>query len=79
MVERLVREAMAEGQIPADRDPAIETDLILALTGFTPLLELEVIEPQAALAAIDRQLDRLFATTSSRPRVSARPDLESHG
>lgn len=64
LVERLVREAMAAGQIPADRDPSVETDLILALTGFTPLLELGVIEPEAALAAVDQHLDRLFAAGS---------------
>lgn len=64
MVERLIREAMNHGQIPANRDPAIETDLILALTGFAPLLELNVIEPQAALAAIDQHLDRLFCPAS---------------
>lgn len=61
MVEQLIRQAIADGQIPADRDPGIETDLILALTGFTPLLELDVIRPQAALDAIDAHLDRLFA------------------
>jgi AcrR family transcriptional regulator len=60
MVERLIREAISDGQISPRRDPAIETDLILALTGFAPLLELNVIEPQAALAAIDQHLDRLF-------------------
>ena len=60
LVERLIREAMSRGQIPANRDPVIETDLILALTGFAPLLELDVIEPEAALAAIDQHLDRLF-------------------
>lgn len=64
MVERLIRQAMAYGQIAPDRDPAIETDLILALTGFTPLLELDVIAPQAALAAIDQHLDRLFSPVS---------------
>ncbi|MFE7224189.1 TetR/AcrR family transcriptional regulator [Nocardioides sp. NPDC057577] len=64
MVERLIREAIADGQIPVDRDPAIETDLILSLTGFTPLLELGVIQPRAALAAIDQQLDRLFSPSS---------------
>ncbi len=68
MVERLIRDAMDHGQIQADRDPAIETDLILALTGFTPLLELDVIEPQAALTAIDQHLDQLF----SRPSRDAR-------
>ncbi len=60
-VERLIRQAIAQGLIAPERDPDIETDLILALTGFTPLLELEVIEPEAALAAIDQYLDRLFA------------------
>lgn len=64
MVERLIREAMADGHISADRNPAIETDLILSLTGFTPLLELGVVEPQAALAAIDQHLDRLFSPAS---------------
>ena len=61
MVESLVRQAIAQGQIAPDRDPDVETDLVLALTGFAPLLELEVIEPQAALAAVDQHLDRLFA------------------
>jgi AcrR family transcriptional regulator len=60
LVERLIREAMADGAIPADRDPAVETDLVLALTGFTPLLELGVVTPQAALTAIDHHLDTLF-------------------
>ena len=64
MVERLIREAMADGHIAADRNLAIETDLILSLTGFTPLLELGVITPQAALAAIDQHLDRLFSPAS---------------
>ena len=64
LVERLIREAMADGHISADRNLAIETDLILSLTGFTPLLELGVIEPQAALAAIDQHLDRLFSPPS---------------
>ncbi|TQL69447.1 TetR family transcriptional regulator [Nocardioides albertanoniae] len=62
LVERLVREAQADGHIPAGRDPAVETDLILALTGFTPLLELGVVEPPAAVAAIDQHLDRLFSS-----------------
>lgn len=64
MVERLIREAMADGHISADRNLAIETDLILSLTGFTPLLELGVIKPEAALAAIDQHLDRLFSPAS---------------
>ncbi|MFI2293455.1 TetR/AcrR family transcriptional regulator [Isoptericola sp. NPDC019571] len=60
-VERLVRQAIAQGRIAPDRDPDVETDLLLALTGFTPLLELGVIEPEAALAAVDQHLERLFA------------------
>jgi AcrR family transcriptional regulator len=60
IVEHLIRQAIADGHIPPDRDPAIETNLILALTGLTPLLELKVIEPHAALAAIDQYLERLF-------------------
>lgn len=60
MVERLIRQAMRDGHIRPDCDPVTETDLALALTGLAPLLELEVIEPSAALAAIDTHLDRLF-------------------
>ncbi|MFH9112386.1 hypothetical protein [Streptomyces globisporus] len=45
------------------RDPATETNLLLALTGFTPLIELDVIGPRDALAAIDAHLDRLFSGT----------------
>lgn len=60
MVELLIRQAIDDGQIAPDRDPAIETDLILALTGFAPLLDLDVIEPHAALAAIDQHLEGLF-------------------
>ncbi|MFB4315884.1 TetR family transcriptional regulator C-terminal domain-containing protein [Actinomadura sp. 21ATH] len=67
LVERLVRDAIAGGHIDAARDPAIETDLLLALTGFTPLLELGVISPEAALAAIDLHLDRLFTTRGPGP------------
>lgn len=61
MVERLIREAIEHGQISSNRNVIIETDLILALTGFSPLLELDVVKPEAALAAIDQHLDRLFA------------------
>lgn len=64
MVERLLRQAVEDGQMPSDRDPAVETDLTLALTGLAPLLELDVIEPPAALAAIDRHLDGLFLPES---------------
>ncbi|WP_424892800.1 TetR/AcrR family transcriptional regulator [Streptomyces sp. XH2] len=60
LVEQLVRRAIADGYIGPERDPAAETDLLLALTGFTPLIELDVIRPQDALAAIDQYLDRLF-------------------
>jgi AcrR family transcriptional regulator len=69
MIEGLVRQAIAQGQIAPGRDPDIETDLILALTGFTPLLDLEVITPHAALAAIDQHLNRLFTDAAwSGPR-----------
>lgn len=61
LVEQLVRQAITDGHIDADRDPATETNLLLALTGLTPLLELDVIGPQEALDAIDAHLDRLFS------------------
>lgn len=64
MVERLIRRAMSNGQIRPDCDPIIETNLVLALTGLAPLLDLNVIEPRAALAAIDQHLDRLFGPAS---------------
>ncbi|WP_439029374.1 TetR/AcrR family transcriptional regulator [Gordonia terrae] len=64
MVEQLIREAMSHGLIGPDCDPTIETDLVLALTGLAPLLDLNVIEPPAALAAIDQHLDRLFGGAS---------------
>ncbi|MCM3849104.1 TetR family transcriptional regulator C-terminal domain-containing protein [Pseudonocardia sp. DR1-2] len=66
LVEQLVRQAIADGHIDTDRDPATETNLLLALTGFTPLIELGVIEPQDALAAIDAHLDRLFRSDERR-------------
>ncbi|GAA2230689.1 hypothetical protein GCM10010413_30260 [Promicromonospora sukumoe] len=74
MVERLIRQAITQGHIAPDRDPDIETDLVIALTGFTPLLELEVIDPRAALAAINQHLDRLFTAAPS-----SRPETGSHG
>lgn len=61
LIEQLVRQAIADGHIDADRDPSTETDLLLALTGFTPLIELNVIGPQDALTAIDLHLGRLFS------------------
>ncbi|NMD56251.1 MULTISPECIES: TetR/AcrR family transcriptional regulator [Tsukamurella] len=60
-VEVLIRQAITDGRIAAGRAPSTETDRVLALTGLTPLLELRVIEPADALAAIDRHLDDLFA------------------
>ncbi|MEU3878188.1 TetR family transcriptional regulator C-terminal domain-containing protein [Streptomyces sp. NPDC029704] len=60
LVEQLLRQAIADGHIAADRDPATETDLLLALTGFTTLMELDVIGPQDVLTAVDAHLDRLF-------------------
>ncbi|CAM3270341.1 TetR/AcrR family transcriptional regulator [Tsukamurella hominis] len=59
-VEELVGAAIADGWIAADRAPSTETDRLLALTGLTPLLELGVVTPDDALAAIDRHLDDLF-------------------
>ncbi|MFF4738444.1 TetR/AcrR family transcriptional regulator [Streptomyces sp. NPDC001262] len=60
LVEQLIRQAIADGHIGSDRDPVTEAHLLLALTGFTTLLELGVIEPREALAAVDHHLDRLF-------------------
>ncbi|KNB53195.1 TetR/AcrR family transcriptional regulator [Streptomyces caatingaensis] len=60
-VERLVREAIADGHIAPDRDPVVETNLLLALSGFTPLLELGVLAADDVLAAVDHHLDGLFA------------------
>lgn len=60
LVERLIRHSIADGHLDPDRDPATETNLLLTLTGLTPLIELDVITPQEALTAIDLHLDRLF-------------------
>ncbi|MHB6905360.1 TetR/AcrR family transcriptional regulator [Streptomyces sp. DB-54] len=65
-VEQLVRRAITEGHIPPDRDPVAETNLLLALTGFTTLIELDVIGPQDTLDAIDLHLDRLFTDSPAR-------------
>ncbi|AJC60631.1 TetR family transcriptional regulator C-terminal domain-containing protein [Streptomyces sp. 769] len=59
-VEQLLRRAIADGYVHPDRDPVVETHLLLALTGFTTLLELQVIDPRDTLTAIDQHLDRLF-------------------
>lgn len=64
LVEQIVRQAITDRHIGPDRDPVTETDLLLTLTGLTPLLELGVIEPQEALTAVDQHLDRLFTTTT---------------
>ncbi|WKK23843.1 TetR family transcriptional regulator C-terminal domain-containing protein [Streptomyces olivoreticuli] len=60
LVEQLIHQAIADGHIPPDRDPATESNLLLALTGFTTLIELDVIGAQDVLGAVDQYLDRLF-------------------
>ncbi|MFF2324673.1 MULTISPECIES: TetR/AcrR family transcriptional regulator [unclassified Streptomyces] len=60
LIEQIVRRAITDGHISPDRDPATETNLLLTLTGLTPLIELSVIKPQEALAAVDQHLNRLF-------------------
>ncbi|MEV7600695.1 TetR family transcriptional regulator C-terminal domain-containing protein [Kitasatospora sp. NPDC089797] len=66
-VEQVVRQAIADGLVGADRDPVAETDLLLALTGFSTLLELSVVGPEAVLTAVDGHLDRLFTGEGSGP------------
>jgi AcrR family transcriptional regulator len=61
-VEQIIRSAIAEGWVSRDRDVAVETDLLLALTGLAPLLDLGVITPDAARTAIRVHLERLFST-----------------
>ncbi|MER6046592.1 TetR family transcriptional regulator C-terminal domain-containing protein [Streptomyces sp. NPDC001793] len=65
LVEQLLRQAISDGRISPDRDPVAETNLLLALTGFTTLIELDVVQPQDALTAVDQHLDRLFITNGS--------------
>lgn len=60
-VEQIILSAMSDGWITGDRDPAVETDLLLALSGFAPLLDLGVIGEDAARSAIRVHLDRLFS------------------
>lgn len=60
-VEQIIRSAMADGSIADDRDAAVETDLLLALSGFAPLLDLRVVTEDAARKAIHVHLERLFA------------------
>lgn len=59
-VEQLIRQAITDGHIGSDRDPKTETNLLLALTGFATLIELDVIDPQDVLTAVDQHLDVLF-------------------
>ncbi|WP_439678377.1 TetR/AcrR family transcriptional regulator [Embleya sp. MST-111070] len=61
LVERLVRQAITDGHIAPDRDPVTETNLLLALTGLTPLIELGVIGSREATTTIAHHLDHLFA------------------
>ncbi|MFE3947800.1 TetR/AcrR family transcriptional regulator [Streptomyces sp. NPDC059118] len=70
LIEQIVRQAITDGHISPDRDPATETNLLLALTGLTPLIELNVIEPQEALTAVDQHLGQLF-TNKTRPHPTA--------
>ncbi|WP_134324730.1 TetR/AcrR family transcriptional regulator [Cumulibacter soli] len=65
MVERVIREAMSHGYIDSTRDPVVETDLIMGLSGFASLIELNVVQPRAVFAAIDHHLDQLFAVSTS--------------
>lgn len=60
LIEQTVRQAITDGHISPDHDPATETTLLLALTGLTPLIELNVITPREALTAVDQHLSRLF-------------------
>lgn len=59
-VKVIIAQAITDGEIAPHRDVNTETDRILALTGLTPLLDLEVINPGDALAAIDQHLHELF-------------------
>ena len=58
---RALAQAIADGSIDARRDPEVEADRVLALTGLTPLLDLGVIAPAGALAAVDKHLEELFS------------------
>lgn len=61
-VKVIIAQAITDGEIDRHRDVNTETDRILALTGLTPLLDLEVINPGEALAAIDQHLHELFTS-----------------
>ncbi|MFT3900700.1 MAG: TetR/AcrR family transcriptional regulator [Gordonia sp. (in: high G+C Gram-positive bacteria)] len=59
-VAELIRTSMAAGLISAERDADVETDRVISLTGLAPLIEFDVVTPEAALAVVDRHLDELF-------------------
>lgn len=61
-VKVIIAQAITDGEIDCHRDVNTETDRILALTGLTPVLDLEVINPGEALAAIDQHLHELFTS-----------------
>ncbi len=78
MVESLIRQAITDGHIARGRDPVVETNLLLALTGFTPLLELGVIDTDAVLKSIDDYLDRLFAAPQTSMPLRCCAEAEPH-
>ncbi len=56
-----IRQAIEAGDIAADRDPATEAVLLLALVdGLTGYVLLDVQSPKEAMALLDAHLDRLF-------------------
>jgi AcrR family transcriptional regulator len=59
-VEAILRSAVQTGELVVDTDVTIEAARLLALTGFSPLLELGVYTRAQVLMAIDRHLDQLF-------------------
>lgn len=72
-LEQIINSAIADGWVPRDRDVAVETDLLLALTGLAPLLDLGVITPGAARTAIGVHLERLFSAGDGRRRGNDPP------
>lgn len=74
-VKVIIAQAITDGEIDCHRDVNTETDRILALTGLTPLLDLEVINPGEALAAIDQHLHELFTSQGCRPGNGFRLDV----
>ena len=59
-VEAILRGAVRTGQLAADTDVAIEAARLLALTGFSSLLDVGVYTRAHVLRAIERHLDQLF-------------------